>query len=440
MKNKRRTTALFLAFVLIAGLLSGCGGDADPTVTGNETTAAPSSEEPEAEETKYVPNRAQAKINNPWTERPDYTLKEGASGEEMRETVVRAMNDLLSVKWTPIQTFDYIKTASGKPTVFTFDPYTIYAGLPYTDGCGGLFQWYAGIDPENGVLYDLEWHDVNASQGNSCASCVTNALMTACNSIKRPWSTYLIIEKNGFIPLGNIQYPENLQTLKDYSTDRIVQENGEQAMFESYALLLPGDPLTRAGSDEGQDHAMLAIEASVVVRNEDGTIDGRKSYAVIADQRFGEKPREVDGQVVNYRGRTRAEISFSTLYAEYYVAYTLPEYIGEAEYVVPEAHLSKEGETYDDIKRAKIKSNYGIAVSYARFYDSNGKMIYEGKSVVSGKEIQTSVGFDLSVSRAVKKSELEKQVRDGESYRCVISVLLVSGTEIEVADVLYTPD
>ena len=59
---------------------------------------------------------------------------------------------------------------------------------------------------------------------------------------------------------------------------KLAAENGEQVMFESYALIQPADGLNNQG------HIRLASSTATVVRNEDGTINGEKSWMLYCDQ------------------------------------------------------------------------------------------------------------------------------------------------------------
>ena len=309
---------LVLAMVLMAG----CGGAG--------STEAPT--EPVETTPAYTPNPAQATVNNPMTEIPNYSLPEGASVAEMRAMAVQAMHDSLTVKWTPIQNFSYKKAGSGDSYNYQFSASSVYGGILYAEGGAGLMQWMEGMDLSNGVLYDVNFANIGKLQGSSCSAACCWGLAAVCPNLTGIYSTHYMLIKNGFIPLGDVTYDENLDSFKNYTTGRICADNGEQTVAEGYALAQPGDVVISSGDDTTDVHAMMVITVPEVVRKADGTIDMEASVLHIQDQRFKDTEEKVDDQIVYYRGRTDAEYTFAELFKRVYIAMSPEDFLKEGAY------------------------------------------------------------------------------------------------------------
>ena len=416
----------FLSIVLVLAMalsMAACGGKTEGAKTeGGEAT----------EETKYTPDAHQATVNNP-TKWPCYALEEGAGVDEMRAAAVQAMRDELTVKWTPVQHFSYAKTGAGDKYDYQFDPTSVYAGILYASGGAGMLQWLSCIDPETGILYDANFTNMVSTQGSSCSAAVCWGLTASCNSIQKILSTYYLLPENGFYPLGDVKFPE-IKSFKEHDTLEIIKDNGETAVYEGYALALPGDPLVSSGSDATAGHAMMVIKPANVVRNADGSLDVEKSTLTVQDQRFKDQPVQEDGQTIMYRGRLEAEISFKELLKEAYIAETTAEFMGNAPYVKAEASLNKEVKTVKDLQGSKIKSNYMVAVAYCTVSDESGKKLIEGKKMTIAEEINSGTACILPMSLVLQNSDVKKKLEDGKTYHFNVEAVVSTGERITLLD------
>lgn len=432
-----KKTALLLVFMLIVSLITGCAGT--PDVPENTASPAENTEdgtEMAKEETKpYTLPRAMPTIQNLWTEWPDYTLSAGASSDEMRAASVQAMHDWLTVKWIPVHDFAYSDLKnSGKGRTFEFKSSVIYGGLPYDGGNTGVFQYLANMDPENGVLYECDFSTLSSTLGATCSTTCCWGVLASCSSPTASYATYGLTKANGFYPLGNVDYPDSMTDYHNMSTTEIVANHDAQTLYEAYALIKPADVVVSTGDDDTDNHAMMAISAADVVRNDDGAIDPEKSTIHIQDQRMGEHLEEVDGDRISIRGRLDAEYTFAQLYGLNYIAVTTKEFQGEKAYDVPEASLNKTVETLKDLQGAKVISNYPNAVITILIYDESGKRVERLHADIGQAEFTDKTARAYPVKSLLTTSYVKKNLENGEKYRFVMETVLSTGTRITLFD------
>ena len=270
----KRIAALLLIPAL---LLSSCAPAVAP-LTETKTAENPAETAvPETEQSLYAEGHL--------TAIPDYTLPDGADPALVRETAVKAMRDQLSVRWTPYRNVKYNKEGAISEKDFFFNAGTLYAGLPYTDAGGSLVQFLQYYDFETGVV-SVDAKRVNDLIGNVCGGAVLWGWAAVSHTLRGYFQSGSMTYAQNVIPVGKWTYPEGINTFIEYSTDRIVKDNGEDVMLESYALLQPADALTSSGEGSVGHHTMMAVENAKVVRT-DGRIDPDASTVVIQDQRGG---------------------------------------------------------------------------------------------------------------------------------------------------------
>ena len=369
------------------------------------------------------------------TERiPDYSLSAGASVEEIRATAIRAMRDGLSVLWTPAENFQYVKKGSHAGKVFEYHTGTTYAGMPYTNGDTGIVAWLQYYDFETGVLSVPDFSRLNDTLGNTCASAVFCGWKAVCTGLD-VGATYRMTVSNGVYPIGDYSYDPSVTDLHDYRTQRMIEEAGDEAIFEAYALCHPAYGVNAVSNKDGTFHAMMVIEEPHVVRNADGRIDPDASFLVIQDQRanhFGMKTTgEVNGETVYYSGRLRAEVSFAKLIAESYVPVAPAEIIGIKPY--KPARVSASGEVSDpaSLRSIRIESNYSIVAVRTVVTDRRGKVKSDTRRVLTKNEV-----LDFGTSYPCDRL-FEKNV-PGASDRLRVEVTLCNGQTFTPIDADFT--
>ena len=376
---KKFISLLLAALILVS--MTACGG---------ETSTAPTTTE--TQYTGYV-------VPEPMKERPMYTVSENPTVEELRETAVQAMHDMLSIQWSVSEPFMYNKTGAVSHKDYRYEADTVYNGLPYADGQTNLYVWLEYYDLETGHLRmegDGQW--LNDILGNTCAGSLMWAWSTVCDSLTGNYVNTNMTPAYGCLPVGPYTFP-NFEFLTDYTggvTGQICAHNGLEVMFESYAQAKMADAVTNSKSE----HTMMLIEDATVVRNADGSIDPLQSYVMLQDQaagtgdKFYEYTGE-DGQLYQYTGRTgpiAVKMTFKDLFDATYIPVTTAEFLGQEAYAKPEVKFSKESvASLDEMYNGTITCNYPMSLVKFIATDANGNetdlfSIYFDRKDVKGSE------------------------------------------------------
>lgn len=354
-----------------------------------------------------------------------------------RSKVVKYMESMRDIKWTPEETFIiYNEGGNGSTRMFgIFYKGKEYNGIPYinynmtqTESFIDMMKGsYIPIDnPNISIKSNSDWSKLTAAQkavglenannfpGNDCVGALImawNSVLTNRPEIKEMRYTSSIIpgHGNGVIAVGNYDYTNDF----DNNTDEMVAANGEQVMAEAYAKLLPGDGTIYVRSnDEGNPrHARLVVKSPVVKRKTDGTIDVEKSYVTCMDQAAGANARFIVG--TNLTSIHTKDYYFSALIKEGSLPITIPELTTgnmENEFTyVTKLNLEK------DLPRGElngiIKTNRQI-ISVRAVYSQNGVSVGEIKDtiVMRGANYHTA-SYELS---GLDLSGIE--LKSGESY------------------------
>ena len=305
---------------------------------------------------------------------PDYTFSETPTNEDLRNTAVQAMRDLLTIQWTPAQGISYFNTA-GRDKQFDYKPGVAYGGLLYSGAGSGLFQFLEYYNTETGLLnYPGTGDELRKAIGSGCADSLLWSWGTVANSFSSGYYPSVMVQQNGYLPVGNYTYDPNLKSYYMLSTKDIIEKNGKNVILDAYTKVLPADALISSSAD----HAMMAIEEPKVVYLSDGTIDTTNSYIVIQDQRGGRNSTSfyeiLDGsETIYFNSATYLKMTFDTLLSKNYIPVTLAEFTGAKAY--DKATVTTQGKTCEklkDLQNVMIESNYPIAFISAILVDKNG--------------------------------------------------------------------
>lgn len=354
----KRFCILAMSLVLLFSSV-GCS-DASPSPAPTETVAP--------EETPNYSTPSPMK-------RPDYTFTDTPSADDMRQMAVEAMRDLLTIQWTPAEDISYFNTA-GRDKQFDYIAGTPYGGLLYSGAGSGLFQFMEYYDENTGLLkYPGTGDELRKVIGSGCADSLLWSWGVVANSFSSGYYPSVMVQKNGYLPVGDYTYDPNLSSYYHITTADIINNNGVNVMLDAYTKVLPADALISSSAD----HAMMAIEPPVVAYNSDGTIDTENSYIMIQDQRGGRTSKEfykvMDGNtVVYFNSATSLKMTFETLLEKEYIPITIAEFTGAKPY--DKAEVTTQGKActkFKDLQNVMIESNYPIAFISAIVVDKNGK-------------------------------------------------------------------
>ncbi|MBR2309138.1 MAG: hypothetical protein IKA47_01210 [Oscillospiraceae bacterium] len=433
--------------------ISGTSNITDLQVTYQVTSTATSGVTLSAKTIKaagYIhENLTWEQINSFPIKRTDMTV------EEMRQLCLDFMVFNKTFLWTPDQTVNYIRNSAGSADVMNQGQ--IYGGLPYVGvATGNPYRMMDYINPETGLVDmqkalpllgtkdRLEYADLKFF-GNQCSICVYWGWGRVMNSAKYLW-TSSVVPNNDFVVLGDVVIPEGTTGWnKTYGTDECVTENGEQVLFEGYAQLQKADGMvyyTTAG------HLIMAYSDPVVVRNEDGTINGDESYIYIIDQaQTWEEATNDSGDTYLRKKSVNAKKTFTQLFASNYIPFTFKEFLETDPIELTEVSLVKGSTslitgtiseedrsfqtaktttalTWSQLMDCSITSNYGIVDAYIIVTDNWGNELYKHavRTETAGNKKLT-----LKETGAAVTTWETKALESGKTYSAQIVVQLATG-------------
>ncbi len=426
---------LILVFLLPA-LLSCGSGIMDETETAGPATAAT---ETAGEETPApaTEEKKPARVVQHLTERPNYVLHEGATADEMRRMAIKAVRDGLSVVWYPEKKAEYSYTSpnNGSMVNFRLLPTETYAGVPYSSSYTGLFQMLEYYDFETGMVSVPSDEIFTTAIGNDCAGGLLWGI-AACVPTFEPTSDGYGRKSPNMVPVGPYKLVQ-----EEKSSMKICEINGAQKMYESYACVKPADTVFTGGNTGIAGHYMMLLEEAHVVRNADGTINGKESTVTIQDQRRGHNStsaqyvKEENGETHHYSGAWDTVHSFEYLFGEGYIPVTCKEFIGESPYLMPSFSLDKEEiSSLEDLAGATLKSQYMICAFHIRLIDENGEIAYSRNKPTTYSEMTSGRLKNYPLQQlGVGRVALSRASCLKGTYTFEVDCIDASGTEFDIA-------
>ncbi len=349
--------------------------------------------------------------------------KESMTPEEARELCVSFFRFCQTFAWTPNKTMTFVRNAKGSKT--TVQAGTIYGGLPYGGvSSGNVYRLLDYLDQETGVV-DIEKAAPNADVSLFANQCSMGAFVgwgRAINSADYDWTSGMV-QKNGFIPVGDYKYDANLSSFSQKGTDEIVKENGQNVMFESYAKMKPADGLVEYGT---AGHVIMCSSEPVVVRNADKTINGEESYFTVIDQGQAYKEKkQTDGTPFLVQGGVDRKVTFAGAFESSYLPFTFAEFLGQDPIDTPKVECTVKGDscTADELTKAHLSSNYAIFDVYIDFINEKGEVVVP--RVSRSKTVDV---YEANINSFVMGSVIENYAKKGYSVR--ISVQTAAGPRL----------
>ena len=431
---KRTAFALALTFAL---LLGACGGAAP------EQTAKTVQEPASFAVTEEAPAKAEEPIPVITTNitRADVEAIPIADAsmteEELREICVRYMKLEKEVMWVVNKNVAYPCDWAGAADVngnLHLTRGVLYRGMPYTGAHLNLECFFDVVDEATG-LFDTEslvsGSGVSAIIGNTCNTSCFWAWQRVCASFSFV-SLAKMTPVNHCIPIGPYKTTEESFFGEDHDTPAVCLFNGEQTMYESYAMLKPASGmLTKSDSNVG--HVRMAQEAAVTVRNADGTIDGDQSYVICLEQTSALKPCTTEnGPASAYKGMD-VKYTFRQLFQSHYLPFDFAELLGLAE--VQKAKTELTGDDPGDfaaLAAEAVTSNYGISRVDVTVTDAAGRELYTYGVMNSIK----NSGFNrVELSRVFQSRQMRSAgMEKGETYRFTVTARLANGETFTAFD------
>ena len=413
----KKVVAMILLLTMAFGLFGCTQQEAEaPTETGNQ------------------PYTVEYKVTNPM-QYPDYTFDHEPTTDEIRQMAVKGMRDMLSIEWCVPKFMMYRKTGAASNKDYTYAPGVTYAGLPYTNGDSAIFNWFDYYNTETGMLeFEGDGYELNQVLGNTCTGSIMWGWSVVCDSLDGDYTNFQMTQAHGCIPLGDIVYPASVDTFRDYGTDLIIDQNGDDVIFEAYALCLPADGL----ASSPQDHGMMVIEPAHVVRNDDGTINPDESYLIIQDQRgaVGDAAYTIEenGEKHYYTGRTYAKFTFQKLISQFYIPCTTAEFIGEKPYTRPDVKMiTASGEAcanLTDMLTGTLTCNYPICIIRTILVDEDGNERQIAYKYLDKQNVRKGTARKFSMgnySDVLDSKILSENLESGKTYTLRLDVTVSTG-------------
>lgn len=362
-----------------------------------------------------------------------------------RELVVERMQTLATIQWTTKE--DIVYDYGNGPVVLKAD--RIYEGLPYAHGSSGelTFLQFATGQDENGV-YILEGLDGSRLSGqirtahlsNNCADMVFWAWAAVSTSITFGGTKHMT-DSQGCIPVGDYTVGWPFFT---GPTNDILESYGKPHMLGCYAQMQGGDAMVRFNSS-GQGHAIMATEVQVVY-NEDGSVNGEESYALITDQSGVQLSKELTrfdeklGQEVYVLCGVDAKRTFDWLYNSGYLPVTCKELIDPAP--LPEEQITESVafEGVDTLLSGELNSNYRLSHVQMTIYDEQGRVVQKATGFCQEEDMYTYKLNKLGVNSLGKARDgvIDPKALPAGTYRCVLTATVSTGRTLTVRDVTFT--
>lgn len=318
--------------------------------------------------------------------------------DQLRKICVDFMRLQLSFAWTPDKDMTY--TTGGKSV--TLSAGTVYGGLPYVSSTfGNLYKAMEYYDEATGTLKVQP--GMGKIIGNQCSASAYWAWSRVSNAISFG-GTAEMLERYGCLRVGSYTYDSSIKHLHKESirTANICKDNGEQVMYEAYALLKPADGLSMYTGTAG--HVRMVAESANVVRNGDGTINPDKSSITFLDQVADWKSeKQSNGKPIRIQGGLDVTVSFTSLYKSGYLPFRIPELAGKDPVEKAEASLNISGSkvTAQAVSGATINANYPLSDITVTVQDKSGKEVFSYTKILSALNT-----YSYKMSVVVMASEL----------------------------------
>lgn len=367
----------------------------------------------------------------------------------LRDAVVAKMYEIGTIEWYVDKDLIHDCKCSQSACVGVYTTAYTYIGMPYKHGNGTYTSFTQYFLDENNYVQDWVW-DMDARfgydtyMGTMCTSAVETALWTVSNSIDAPipQSFYPVYyPDNNCIPVGEGWWEDvtNYNSGTAY-TDVWVLNRTEQQYFEDMALVRRGDVLNQ-GIEAGV-HTIMVASDPVIVRNQQGEIDGDRSYITTHEQAGG---AVIDDEKMTWTTfRLDKKRTFTSLRNAWWIATTIEEFVtGEME--TPECAIVDGADGKLGLTTGIVQANYFLESVLLTITDSKGNVVVEQyffpKSSKFDDANQRLTGlayvesYDLAnVGMALQNVMFEP----GETYSYTFSARLATGDEFLVKTDSFT--
>lgn len=330
---------------------------------------------------------------------------ENMTTDELRQLACDAFKANMTFQWTPNKNVSYTYELLDKYKDVNLPTGQAYSGMCYATGIknatnGTLYKILPYYDKETGAL-DIE------AMGDH----MLNIISSACsNGAQQGWNRVSCTHGNVGMTTFNPHLNPSIALVGPYTyepyvyghdfgtrdcTKQIIEFNGDQTMYESYAAMLPADGLYSASAW----HVMMCSQAPVIVRNPDGTINAEESYLHVHEQGqagtrnedYNEK--QSNGVVIRVMGTVDNKKTFKQLLESGYLPFTFKVFTGEEKVQPGKAWLGSKDSpmengqdlTLTQLFGKKIYSNYVLLLVEVVVKNPDGEeLVHYNPSIDTG--------------------------------------------------------
>lgn len=360
--------------------------------------------------------------------------------QQKRDIAEAAMRAMGTISWTVPEDMHYSCTCAIPSCAGIHKAGYEIRGIQYNHKCGSLARLEYVLD-ENNVLHEWamtgEYDGFDCYIGNDCSTSLLQAYWHVSADLDFDSTNYQLPAQNmGTVPVGDWEW--DLGYIPTYN-DAYIEATGEQRMYEAYACLRKADFIV--GRFEEGGHTRMIAEDAIVIRNEDGLIDGMESYLVIHEQ-GAERTLEpyFSSWNIDYR------ISFSGIYLDWYVPATIEEFVtGEFEEPMAELRGGLNGKL--GLTTGTVYSNFFLDSVEMIIVDSDGQEVFNKRMFTTvSKLYDDSNHLDLVIRQNNHEYDLghfavplqKVMFEPGESYHCTVTAYVGSGDSFVVKEFNFT--
>ena len=363
--------------------------------------------------------------------------------EKLRDTVVNYMYNMATFRWSVDEPLYYDCNCLLGSCHGQYDANLLHIGLPYKHYSSNMDRFLLCVDEDNYLqdwvcdLPAMEGYDIYV--GNDCLGSIQSSWWSVSNdsNVTSIQNAQPARGVGGAIPIGD--WPHEVDVPANKSSKILIDLVPLEVWFDAYAQVRKGDAYVMQDK-EGSGHIRMAQENPVIVRDENGNINGDYSYIVTVEQ-------GAPTQLVPYYTSWRHDYkySFKNLALGGYCPITIEELqTGEMEPVEAKMDGGVEGKA--GLTLGTIKTNYNISYVTMIIKDSQGNEVFKRYMTPNAYYYSDMGGYTMGIRNIALEFPMNKfaaplqdaEFAIGESYTYSVSVKLTPGDEIVVHEGNFT--
>jgi len=359
---------------------------------------------------------------------------------EKRQLVCDIMDQLCLIPWRVRQNLRHSCTCQLSSCHGIYNANVQYYGIPYNHKSCSIYRAKYIIDDEGYLkdwVYDAgDFDTFDVYFGSDCSGTVMRALSAVTTQVESANTRDMFpTAGKGTVAVGDWVYTY----VNGHYTSETINDIGEQAIYECYAQARYGD-ITDYQIEAG-GHVRMIVEDPVVVRFEDGTIDGARSYIIeseegATEQRYADPTKEYSSC------RSHWKYTFAALVIDGALPITLPEFV-TGEFVDPavelQDHVDYSG--YIGICNGTVKSNLQLDRVFMTITDKDGNELFNqvmftkvARALEEGTSVERSMCTTFDLQRfAYPIAQAGVEFTSGETYNVKLTAGLSNEVEYDVA-------